>query len=59
VYPERICWGCDKYCGADELACGNRTIRTPHPMELFGVDWAEWCAEVTSRDDDPACVESA
>ena len=41
-HPERICWGCDNYCGADELACGNGTIRTPHPLELFGEDWAEW-----------------
>jgi hypothetical protein len=41
--PERICWGCDKYCPADDLACGNGTIRTPHPIELFGPDWIEWC----------------
>ena len=41
-YPERICWGCDKYCPADDLACGNGTIRTPHPVELFGDDWLEW-----------------
>lgn len=40
-YPERICWGCDKYCPADELACGNGTIRTAHPIELFGDDWLE------------------
>lgn len=45
-HPERICWGCDKYCGADELACGNGTIRTPHPIELFGDDWADWAAEL-------------
>jgi hypothetical protein len=41
-HPERICWGCDKYCPADDLACGNGTIRTPHPVELFGSDWLEW-----------------
>jgi hypothetical protein len=41
-HPERICWGCDKYCTADDLACGNGTIRTPHPIELFGDDWLEW-----------------
>jgi hypothetical protein len=41
-HPERICWGCDKYCAADDLACGNGTIRTPHPAELFGDDWLEW-----------------
>lgn len=41
-HPQRICWGCDKYCPADDLACGNGTIRTPHPCELFGEDWLEW-----------------
>lgn len=41
-FPERICWGCDKYCPADDLACGNGTIRTMHPVELFGEDWLEW-----------------
>jgi hypothetical protein len=40
--PERVCWGCDRYCPADDLACGNGTIRTPHPAELFGDDWLEW-----------------
>ena len=39
--PERVCWGCDKYCPAEELACGNGTIRTPHPIELLGEDWLE------------------
>lgn len=43
--PERICWGCDKYCPADDLACGNGTIRTPHPVELFGEDWVEWTGQ--------------
>jgi hypothetical protein len=38
-HPERICWGCDLYCPADDLRCGNGTIRTPHPVELFGEDW--------------------
>jgi hypothetical protein len=41
-HPERVCWGCDKYCSADSLDCGNGTIRTQHPVELFGEDWAEW-----------------
>ena len=22
-HPERICWGCDKYCSIDALGCGN------------------------------------
>jgi len=41
-HPERVCWGCDKYCSADDLRCGNGTIRTQHPVELFGEDWIEW-----------------
>lgn len=43
AHPDRVCWGCDKYCPADDLACGNGTIRTLHPIELFGDDWLEWC----------------
>jgi hypothetical protein len=39
VHPERICWGCEKYCSADDLRCGNGTVRTMHPVELFGDDW--------------------
>jgi Protein of unknown function (DUF3079) len=41
-HPERICWGCDKLCPADDLRCGNGSIRAPHPVELFGDDWWEW-----------------
>lgn len=41
-HPERICWGCDRYCSADALGCANGSIRTPHPSELFGDDWLEW-----------------
>lgn len=41
-HPERVCWGCDKYCSADDLRCGNGTIRGQHPIELFGEDWMEW-----------------
>lgn len=40
-HPERICWGCDKYCSVDELRCGNGSDRTQHPIELFGRDWVE------------------
>lgn len=40
-HPERVCWGCDLYCPADDLRCGNGTIRTQHPVELFGEDWLE------------------
>ena len=45
AHPERICWGCDKYCPADAMQCGNGTIATPHPSELFGDDWMEWGLE--------------
>ncbi|CAK17852.1 DUF3079 domain-containing protein [Pseudomonas entomophila] len=38
-HPERICWGCDLYCPAKALACGNGAERTMHPAELFGEDW--------------------
>ncbi|MCX7057617.1 MAG: DUF3079 domain-containing protein [Proteobacteria bacterium] len=38
-HPERICWGCDKYCATDELRCGNGTDRAQHPSEIFGNDW--------------------
>lgn len=37
-HPERICWGCDLYCPAKALACGNGADRTMHPVELFGED---------------------
>ena len=40
--PERICWGCDKYCPSDALMCGNGSDRTQHPYELFGEDWRDW-----------------
>lgn len=49
--PERICWGCDKYCAATELACGNGSDRTQHPVEWFGEDWQEWSRDA---DDTPA-----
>ena len=40
--PENICWGCDRFCPAADLYCGNGTIRAPHPAELFGEDWDQW-----------------
>lgn len=45
THPERVCWGCDKYCPENDLACGNGTIRTAHPIELFGDDWLDWIEE--------------
>ena len=41
-HPERNCWGCDKFCPAHSLVCGNGSERTQHPAELFGEDWAAW-----------------
>jgi hypothetical protein len=41
-HPERICWGCDKYCPADSLMCGNGSGRTEHPAEMMGEDWYTW-----------------
>jgi len=41
-HPERVCWGCDRYCPAHDLTCGNGSERTPHPQELFGADWQAW-----------------
>jgi hypothetical protein len=48
-HPERVCWGCDKLCPAEALACGNGTIRAPHPCELFGDDWLEWSERAHPR----------
>lgn len=47
--PERICWGCDKYCPVDSLACGNGSDRTQHPVELFGNDWLDWGLDVPAE----------
>lgn len=41
-HPERNCWGCDRYCAANSMLCGNGSERTQHPAELFGPDWAAW-----------------
>lgn len=39
AHPERNCWGCERYCAADSMLCGNGSERTQHPVELFGDDW--------------------
>lgn len=41
AHPEHLYWGCDRYCAATALACGNGSERTPHPAELFGPAWQE------------------
>jgi hypothetical protein len=57
--PERICWGCDRYCPANDLVCGNGTIRTPHPIELLGEDWLEQEQERYKTIDSNKCSSAA
>ncbi len=52
-HPERICWGCDKYCSVDDLKCGNGSDRTQHPAELFGDDWFEFSNQDEPQPSDP------
>ena len=52
-HPERICWGWELYCRADDLRCGNGTERQPHPRELFGDDWLDWEISAASSKSDP------
>lgn len=40
--PELVCWGCDHYCPANNMMCGNGADRTQHPAELFGPEWASF-----------------
>lgn len=57
-HPERLCWGCDAYCAATDMRCGNGSDRTPHPAELFGQDWDSWglddVAQAPATQTDPA-----
>jgi len=39
AHPERVCWGCDRHCRADDLFCGEDKARAAHPSEFFGEDW--------------------
>ena len=57
--PERICWGCDRYCAADSMLCGNGTIATPHPSELFGDDWMEWGLDAKKAAEQGAAPEGS
>lgn len=49
AHPERICWGCDRYCPADAMICGNGSVATLHPSELFGDDWMQWGQDGTAQ----------
>ena len=42
AHPERVCRGCNLYCPAKDMRCGNGSDRTQHPAELFGDDWDQW-----------------
>jgi hypothetical protein len=37
--PRAHLLGCDKYCAATDLQCGNGSERIQHPFELDGPDW--------------------
>jgi hypothetical protein len=53
-HPERICWGCDRYCASTALACGNGADRTMHPAEMIGEDWylhGDWGVDVVDVTD--------
>jgi hypothetical protein len=39
AHPEKICWGCNQYCSAKNMMCGNGSDRTQHPFETFGKEW--------------------
>ena len=61
-HPERICWGCDRYCPANSLACGNGADRTMHPAEMLGDDWylhGDWGIVVLPESAPAAATENA
>ncbi len=58
-HPERICWGCDKYCPADALICGNGSGRTEHPAEMLGEDWQDWGLDAEAAADQPKPASDA
>lgn len=51
--PERLCWGCDQYCPATSMNCGNGSDRTQHPVELFGEDWQAWGSDYSPEAAEP------
>jgi len=58
-HPERNCWGCDLYCAADKMMCGNGSERSQHPAELFGPDWAAWAEDHDSAATAAPCAPAA
>ena len=53
AHPERVCWGCDLFCAAKDMRCGNGSDRTMHPVELFGEGWEEWGGPAKAPTDTP------
>ncbi len=49
-HPERICWGCERFCPADDMRCGNGTERAQHPLELWGEDWTSFGLDETAAE---------
>ena len=54
--PERLCWGCDRYCAASDMLCGNGSDRTQHPYELFGADWQSWGGDFQAQEPQTAPI---
>ena len=59
AHPERVCWGCDRYCAADAMQCGNGSLATPHPSELFGADWQSWGLDAPQAPSAPAAAHAS
>jgi len=56
-HPERICWGCDNFCPADDMACTK--VRTMHPAETFSAPAAATDARAPRRRAGPDVEPSA
>jgi hypothetical protein len=41
------------------MLCGNGTIATPHPSELFGDDWMEWGLDAKKAAEQGAAPEAS
>ena len=52
-HPERICWGCEHLCPADDMRCGNGTERAQHPLELWGEDWMSLAGDASAQPPQP------
>ncbi|MQA36723.1 DUF3079 domain-containing protein [Rugamonas aquatica] len=55
--PEMICWGCDRYCPANAMICGNGSDRSQHPYELFGEGWESF--GLNAQDTSPSATPDA